>query len=382
MLDLAHAAPEAAPAAAARLRAGPGRSCPAHLAGHGYAPAGCRSCGRRSPTGSPPAGLPTEPDQVVVTAGVGDATAVVLETLLQPGDRVLVEHPTYPGVAASMVAAAGGRLHPRRRSTPAEPDALVRAAHLAARQSSPRLAFLMPDFSNPTGARLSAAGRRRLAATLWQQGVLTVVDEVAAELHLDGEPLPPYAAEPARRRDRHVGGLSKAVWGGLRIGWLRTDAALAAQLGDDARPPAALRRPARPARPRRSWSRRLDEVLEHRRAQLRERRDVLLAETRRRAARLAVPPRRRAASRCGAGSRPRISSAAGSPPRRPSTACCSPRGAPSGPGTPSTTTCGCPSPGRRRSCAAAVEVARAGAWRTCRSAPARDHTALRSVTVV
>jgi DNA-binding transcriptional MocR family regulator len=175
-----------------------------------------------------------------------------------------------------LAGAAGGRCIPVPVDA-ADPDALVRAAHLAARQSSPRLAFLMPDFSNPTGARLSAAGRRRLAATLWQQGVLAVVDEVAAELHLDGDPAPPYAAGLPDAATLTLGGLSKAVWGGLRVGWLRTDPALAAQLG------AALSR--------RQLSvglldqlaatvlvRQLDTVLEHRRSQLRERREVLLAE--------------------------------------------------------------------------------------------------------
>jgi DNA-binding transcriptional MocR family regulator len=112
-----------------------------------------------------------------------------------------------------------------------DPDALVQAVHLAARQSSPRMAYLMPDFSNPTGARLTATGRRRMAATLWQQGVVTVVDEVCAELHLDDGPLPPFAAGVPDAATVTVGGLAKAVWGGLRIGWIRTDAALAARLG-------------------------------------------------------------------------------------------------------------------------------------------------------
>jgi DNA-binding transcriptional MocR family regulator len=274
LLDLAHAAPEAAPAllpayeqALAEL--------PAQLNGHGYAPNGLLSLRSSVADRFTARGLPTEPDQIVITAGVGDATAVVLETLLQPGDRVLVEHPTYPG-ALGMVTAAGGRCAPVPVD-PADPDALVHAAHLVARQSSPRLAFVIPDFSNPTGARLSAAGRRRLAATLWQQGVLTVVDEVAAELYLDGEAAPPFAAGLPDAATVTIGGLSKAVWGGLRIGWIRTDAALAGQLGS--------------ALARRQLSvgmldqlaatilvRQLDEVLEQRRAQLRERRDVLLAE--------------------------------------------------------------------------------------------------------
>ncbi|MGR7025099.1 MocR-like transcription factor YczR [Geodermatophilus sp. URMC 62] len=275
VLDLAHAAPEAAPQllpayerALARL--------PAVLAGHGYAPSGLPELRAAIADRYTARGLPTDPEQVVVTAGTGDATALVVDALLQPGDRVLVEHPTYPG-ALGLVTAAGGRCVPVAVDA-AAPDAVVGAAHLAVRQSSPRMAFLMPDFSNPSGARLSAAGRRRLAATLWQQGVLTVVDEVTAELWLDDDgPLPPYAAGLPDAATVTVGGLSKAVWGGLRIGWLRTDAALAASLG------AALGR--------RQLSvgaldqltaavlvRGLDEVLAPRRALLRERRDVLLAE--------------------------------------------------------------------------------------------------------
>nr|WP_245900309.1 PLP-dependent aminotransferase family protein [Geodermatophilus normandii] len=244
-------------------------------AGHGYAPSGLPELRAAVADRYTARGLPTDPEQVVVTAGTGDATALVLETLLQPGDRVLVEHPTYPG-ALAMVTAAGARCVPVAVDA-GDPDALVGGASIAVRQSSPRMAFLMPDFSNPSGARLSAAGRRRLAATLWQQGVLTVVDEVTAELYLDDGPLPPYAAGLPDAATVTVGGLSKAVWGGLRVGWLRTDAALAASLGT--------------ALGRRQLSvglldqlaaavlvRDLDAVLEGRRALLRERRDVLLAE--------------------------------------------------------------------------------------------------------
>lgn len=274
LLDLAHAAPEAAPQLLAAYEQAVAQ-LPGRLGGHGYAPNGLDVLRAAVADRFTARGLPTDPEQIVITAGVGDATAVVLETLLQPGDRVLVEHPTYPGVLG-MVTAGGGRCVPVPVDA-ADPDALVAAAGLAARQSSPRLAFLMPDFSNPSGARLSAGGRRRLAATLWQQGVLTVADEVAAELHLDGDPEQPYAAGLPDAATVTIGGLSKAVWGGLRIGWLRTEAALADQLG------AALTR--------RQLSvgmvdqlaadvvvRDLDRVLEMRREQLRERRDVLRDE--------------------------------------------------------------------------------------------------------
>ena len=272
VIDLAHAAPAAAP------QLGPAYAralteLPGYTAGNGYAPSGLVELRTAIADRFTARGLPTEPDQVVVTAGVGDATALVLDQLLEAGDRVLVTHPTYPG-SLRMIEAGGGRIVPVPTDA-ASPDDLVTAAQAAARQSAPRIALLEPDFANPTGARLSATGRRRLAATLWQQGVLTVVDEVSAELHLDGGPLPPYAAGLPDAAVVTVGGLSKAVWGGLRLGWLRTDAALADRLAM--------------AHTRRQLSvglldqlaaavlvRDLDTVLTERREQLRTRRAVLL----------------------------------------------------------------------------------------------------------
>ena len=227
VIDLAHASPAAVPQLEPAYRRAVER-LPGFTDGHGYTPGGLPELRTAIAERYTARGLPTEPDQVVVTCGVGDAAAVVAEVLLEPGDRVLVEHPSYPG-ALRLVESVGARLVPVAVDE-TRPDDLVDAAHLAARQSGPRMAYLIPDFTNPTGARLSAAGRRRLAATLWQQGVVAVVDESCAELYLDDGPLPPYAAGVPDAATVTVGGLAKAVWGGLRIGWLRTDAALAARL--------------------------------------------------------------------------------------------------------------------------------------------------------
>ncbi len=285
VLDLAHAASEAAPQLTDAYREALAM-LPAYTGGHGYTGSGLPELRAAIADRYTARGLPTDPDQVLVTAGTGDATDVVLETLLQPGDRVLVEHPTYPSALAA-VEAHGGRCLPVPVDAD-DPDAVIGAAQLAARQSSPRVAFLMPDFSNPTGARLTAAGRRRLAATLWQQGVLTVVDEVSAELYLDGGPLPPFAAGLPDAATVTVSGLSKAVWGGLRIGWVRADAPLVAQLGDVLRrrqlSVGVLDQLAATA-----LIRDLDAVLDQRRATLRERRDLLRAELARRLPDWTVP---------------------------------------------------------------------------------------------
>jgi DNA-binding transcriptional MocR family regulator len=273
LVDLAHASPSAVPQLEPAYRQAVERLS-TFTDGHGYNPGGLPELREVIAERFTARGLPTEPDQVVVTCGVGDAAAVVAEALLEPGDRVLVEHPSYPG-ALRLVENAGARLVPVSVDE-AHPDDLVQAAHLAARQSGPRMAYLIPDFTNPTGARLSAGGRRRLAATLWQQGVLAVVDESCAELYLDEGPLPPYAAGLPDAATVTLGGLAKAVWGGLRIGWLRTDAALAARLSAvfgrrqltvgllDQLVATLLVRD-------------LDAVLEQRREQLRTQRDALLA---------------------------------------------------------------------------------------------------------
>jgi DNA-binding transcriptional MocR family regulator len=272
VVDLAHASPSAVPQLESAYRQAVER-LPSFTGGHGYTPGGLPELREAIAERYTARGLPTEPDQVVVTCGVGDAAAVVAEALLEPGDRVLVEHPSYPG-ALRLVEHAGARLVPVAVDE-ARPDDLVDAARLAARQSGPRMAYLIPDFTNPTGARLSAAGRRRLAATLWQQGVLAVIDESCAELYLDGGPLPPYAAGLPDAATVTLGGLAKAVWGGLRIGWLRTDPALADRLGAvfgrrqltvglvDQLAATALMRD-------------LDTVLEQRREQLRTQRDALV----------------------------------------------------------------------------------------------------------
>ena len=273
VVDLAHASPAAVPQLEPAYRRAVER-LPTFTDGHGYTPGGLPELRTAIAARYTARGLPTDPEQVVVTCGVGDAAAVVAEALLEAGDRVLVEHPSYPG-ALRLVEAAGARLVPVTVDE-TRPDDLVDAAHLAARQSGPRMAYLIPDFTNPTGARLSATGRRRLAATLWQQGVLTVVDESCAELYLDDGPLPPYAAGVPDAATVTLGGLAKAAWGGLRIGWLRTDAALAARLsGVYGRRQLTVGLVDQLAAVELVDD--LDAVLAHRRDQLRTQRDALLS---------------------------------------------------------------------------------------------------------
>jgi len=166
--------------------------------------------------------VPTTPEQVLVTAGALHGVAVTIETLVGRGGRLLVEHPTYPN-ALDAIRVLGARAVPVAL-TVEDPAAMVLSMSRAARQVSPRAAYVMPDFQNPTGLLLDEELRRRLAVGLEQAGVLAIVGETLADLGLDTEPPVPFAGVARPASVVTVGSMSKNFWVGLRVGWLRAEA--------------------------------------------------------------------------------------------------------------------------------------------------------------
>lgn len=173
-------------------------------------------------------GLPTEPDEIMVTTGALHAIGLILATYIQPGDRVLVEQPTYHG-ALSSITTAGARPVPVAMTEDGwDLDALQNALH----QVSPTLAYLIPDNQNPTGMTMPAAHRKRLTRIITETRTRTVIDETILDMWLD-EPAPgPVAAEMTSRRDLvlTIGSMSKSFWGGLRVGWIRAERATIATI--------------------------------------------------------------------------------------------------------------------------------------------------------
>jgi DNA-binding transcriptional MocR family regulator len=166
-------------------------------------------------------GLPTEPDEVMVTTGALHAINLVLTTYVQPGDRVLVEQPTYHGALTS-IATAGARPVPVAMTEDGwELDAIAAAVQ----QLSPSLAYLIPDNQNPTGLTMPAYDRKRLARIIAETRTRTLIDETILDMWLDEAVPEPMAAAMTTRRDLvlTVGSMSKSFWGGLRVGWIRAE---------------------------------------------------------------------------------------------------------------------------------------------------------------
>lgn len=162
-------------------------------------------------------GLPTDPDQIMVTIGAQHAIALIARTLVARGDRVIVEHPTYPH-ALEALKLAGGRPLPVGVSTDDgwDEDALEQGFQ----RSSPSLAYLMPDSQNPTGRTMPEELRLRTIEWANAAGTTLVIDETMAELWMDGGAQPPFAT---LGNAILVGSVGKTVWGGLRLGWIRAD---------------------------------------------------------------------------------------------------------------------------------------------------------------
>lgn len=189
---------------------------PRQLAGHGYYPAGLPELQQAIAEQYDAQGVPTDPGQILVVPGALAGAALVCLALTGRGDRVLVESPTYPN-AVHALRAHGARLVPSVMD-PWEPD--LAGALALVRHAAPRLAYLVPDFHNPTGHLMSAGDRERYAAGLAQVGATPLIDESHRLLRLDGDPLPPPFATFSPGAIT-VGSVSKTIWGGLRIGWIR-----------------------------------------------------------------------------------------------------------------------------------------------------------------
>lgn len=168
-------------------------------------------------------GLATTADDVLVTTGSQQGLTLLAATLLEPGDAVLVENPTYLA-ALQCFGAAGARVIP----VPCDeqgllPDAL---AEITARER-PKLLYTIPTFQNPTGRTLPGERRAEVARSAARLGLWLVEDDPYGDLRYEGAHQPWLAAHPgAEDRTALLGSFSKVMAPGLRLGWLRAPAAL------------------------------------------------------------------------------------------------------------------------------------------------------------
>jgi len=276
LLDLgqaALAAPAELPAAATEAVA----ALPRYMGGAGYHPTGIPELRAAVAADYTARGLPTSTEQIMVTSGVQHALDLVVRLLLPPGGAAITESPTYPNALATL-AARRTRVHTYGLADDGWDEELLLST---IRQTGARLAYLIPEFQNPTGHLMPERLRAQLPGVAHHAGTDLVIDESFVDLSLtDTEMPPPVAVYDRHARVLSIGGMSKPYWGGLRIGWVRAAEPVvqrlaAVRVGVDMAGPVLDQLVAV------ALLRRAPQIVSARRIQLREQRDVLVEALRR-----------------------------------------------------------------------------------------------------
>jgi 2-aminoadipate transaminase len=161
-------------------------------------------------------GIVVHDSDILIVNGSQQGLDLVARTLLDPGDRVLVEGPSYPGALQIF------RTYQAEMLTVPVGDDGIRRDLLEGLMSrhTPKCMYVMPTFQNPTGVTISLEGRRELLAMAAKAQVPIIEDDFHNELRYDGSPV-----MPLRGLDRNglviaIGTFSKILFPGLRVGWI------------------------------------------------------------------------------------------------------------------------------------------------------------------
>lgn len=167
--------------------------------------------------------LPTDASQIRVTSGSQEGLFVAAQALLEPGDVVLVESPTY--LAAVQAFSVHGA-----RILGVETDdhgVIPHALDEAIRTHHPKFVYLIPTFQNPTGRTMPIERRQQVAEVLLATGVPLVEDDPYGELTFTGHTYAPIASLPGMGpRTLLMNSMSKLMSPGVRIGWIRAEGAI------------------------------------------------------------------------------------------------------------------------------------------------------------
>jgi 2-aminoadipate transaminase len=171
-------------------------------------------------------GVPTTASQVLIVSGSQQGIDLVARSLVQPGDVVLTEDPSYLA-ALQVFASYEAVIRPVRTDA----DGIdIEETTTALRQPGVKLVYVMPSHQNPSGSTLVEGRRRPLLEAARAAGVPVLADEAYLDLRYDpGEPAPLAASLPGAPVIT-VGTFSKVIAPGLRVAWLTGPDAVVARL--------------------------------------------------------------------------------------------------------------------------------------------------------
>jgi DNA-binding transcriptional MocR family regulator len=167
---------------------------------------------------------------LIVTTGSQQALDLIGKTMISPGDKVIVEAPTFLATIQCFRLYGADLIGAPIDANGVDVDRLEQLI----RQHRPKLVYLIPSFGNPSGATLSLQRRRRILEIARETGTLIVEDDPYGELYFERAPPPTLlslsaSVEGSREWLAYCGSLSKVLSPGLRVGWLVAPQALLAK---------------------------------------------------------------------------------------------------------------------------------------------------------
>ncbi len=170
-------------------------------------------------------GIKITPENVLITSGSQQALDLLGKILIDPGDRILVESPTYLAAIQAWKAYGAEFITVPMDENGMNTDHLEEALRVG-----PKFIYVLPNFQNPTGETLSYERRRRLIELADQYGVPIVEDDPYGQLRYEGEHLPSIVVLDSQSRDDghpcyrgnviYLSTFSKTLAPGLRLGWV------------------------------------------------------------------------------------------------------------------------------------------------------------------
>lgn len=176
-------------------------------------------------------GIAATPDNILITNGSSQALALIVDMLVDPGDIVLSEQPTWSGAVRNFTVAQADIRPIPITDEGTDVDALRRELEaIRADGKRAKLLYTIPNFQNPTGVTTTLERREQIIALCREHGVAIVEDDAYFDLRYSGKRLPTLYSLAGDGSVMYLGTFSKIMAAGVRLGWVVADAGVIQRL--------------------------------------------------------------------------------------------------------------------------------------------------------
>jgi len=166
-------------------------------------------------------GVEVDPDDLIVTTGGQQALDLVCKVLIDPGDVIIAEGPTYPGAVSAFTSYEARVEQVAVDDDGMDPQLLRERLEALDREGTrAKFLYLIPNFQNPSGVTLSLERRREIVAVARERDLLILEDNPYGLLRYEGEPLPSLHRIEGGELVMYLGTFSKILSPGIRLGWV------------------------------------------------------------------------------------------------------------------------------------------------------------------